>query len=233
MAVIFNSMLLDVDDDFLSDHFEGEDIYDNYAVGKILDAMYEKVDLSDVVKMQTHLTETQRSQLFETLSKYPKVFGNDLGCYPHKTFHIDLKPDAKPVHRRAYPVPRLHEETFKKELEHLVWIGVLSPQGSSEWGLPTFITPKKDIRVRWVGDLCELNKVIVRRVYPLPIISDVLRRRTGYEFFSKLDISMQYYSFDLDDESKHLCTIVTPFGKYKYNRLPMGLKCYRLTLLRR
>jgi transposase InsO family protein len=224
LAVCLNSMQVDVDDDFLSEHFD-EDIYDNYAVGKILDALYEKMDVSEVVKMQTHLNEQQQSQLLEVLSKYPKVFANDLGCYPHKQFHIELQPNTKPVHRRAYPVPRLHEETFKKELEHLVKIGVLSPQGSSEWGLPTFITPKKDGRVRWVSDLRELNKVIVRRVYPLPIISDVLRRRSGYEFFTKIDISMQYYSFELDDESKDLCTIVTPFGKYKYNRLPMGLKC--------
>ena len=81
-------------------------------------------------------------------------------------------------------------KTFKKELDHLVELGILSPVRDTEWGLPTFIVPKKDGRVRWVSDMWELNKVIKRTQYTLPIINDVLRRRKGYKFLTKLGISM-------------------------------------------
>ena len=66
--------------------------------------------------------------------------------------------------------------------------------------------------------------MIQRHIYHLPCIQDILKRRPGYSFFSKLDVSMQYFTFELDAESQKLCVISTPFGLYKYKRLPMGIK---------
>lgn len=199
--------------------------YDHSYAAEILDAKYEQVDIEEVVRGQTHLNDTQKQDLRELLNEHTKLFDGTLGVYPHKEVHIEVDPDAKPVHARAYPVPKIHEAAYKKELFHLVKLGVLAYQGASDWASPSFIIPKKDGRVRWISDLRALNRVIRRQQYPLPRINDILRKRSGYKFFTKLDISMQYYTFQLDKESQDLCSIVTPFGKFKYLRLPMGLKC--------
>ncbi len=181
----------------------GRDWYDpDCFATAILDAKYEKVSVDDVVEQFTHLNKSQRDDIRTVLKRFTKLFDGMLGVYPHRKFHIDVMPGAKPKHVRPYAIARIHLELFKKELNHLVRIGVLSPQGASEWGSPTFITPKKDGRIRWVSD----------KQYPLPIIQDILKKRLGYAFFTEIDISIKYYTFALDDESKHLTTIVTPFG---------------------
>jgi hypothetical protein len=153
------------------------------------------------------------------------MFGGTLGVYPHKKVHIDIDPNAKPVHFRPYPVPQIHLKTFKAELDHFVRIGVLASQQESEWASSSFIIPPKDGSVCWISDLRQLNKVIRCKQYGLPIIMDILCKCFGYKFFTKLDVSMQYYRFELDKESHNLCTIITPFGKYKYLRLSIGLTC--------
>jgi len=129
----------------------------------------------DNVQQLDHLTPQQKKDLKEVLNTYTKLFNGTLGVYPHGKSHINLAYGAVPKHARPYPVPVIHLDVFKKELLHLVEIGVLSPQGANEWASPTFITPKKDGRVHWVSDLRELNKVVRRKLYPLPIIQDILR----------------------------------------------------------
>jgi hypothetical protein len=70
--------------------------------------------------------------------------GKLLRTYTNAKMDIELQPHAVPVYRRPYSVPRVHMELFRKKLNRLVEIGVLERCGPSEWGLPTFIIPKKD-----------------------------------------------------------------------------------------
>jgi hypothetical protein len=142
----------------LEDDFFGMDWYDPtcYA-SEILDAKYEKVLVDDVIDQLDHLSAQQKNDLKQVLNEHTKLFDGTLGVYPHRKFHIDLVPGRVPKHFRPYAIPVIHLEAFKKELIHLVKIGVFSPQGSSEWASPTFITPKKDGRVCWISDLRELN----------------------------------------------------------------------------
>ena len=47
----------------------------------------------------------------------------------------------------------------------------------------------------------------------------------GAKVFSKLDANQAFYQIPLDEESSKLCTVGTPFGRYKFLRLPYGVKC--------
>ena len=73
------------------------------------------------------MNKIQQDQLKEVLLKYDKLFDGVLKEYPGQPMHIDLQPNASSVYRRPYPEPQVHLATFKKELDHLADIGVLSP----------------------------------------------------------------------------------------------------------
>lgn len=165
----------------MSERLSGEEENDleTYA-SQILEAKYDKVAPAEIATAQKHLTKEQRQSIEQLVATYPRLFSGELRTYAGKKIHLEVEPGATPVHARAYSVARVHLEVFKQELKRLVEIGVLRPCGATDWASPTFVFPKKDNRVRWVSDFRELNKVLRRRVYPLPRIQEILQRRSGY-----------------------------------------------------
>jgi len=189
----------------------------------IKDADYHRTNSAKLVKSLNHLSPAKQQRVHCLLSVHKILFSGKLCSYPKRKVHLELKPDAVPFHGKAYSVPIIHQETYRKELQRLVDIGVLARAYESEWAAPTFIIPKKDGTVRVVTDFRRLNQWIARKEFPLPRIPDLICRCSSYAYVTLLNVSMQYYTFVMEEESANLCTIVTLFGKYKYLCLPMGV----------
>jgi hypothetical protein len=190
---------------------------------EILDAKYDKANLPSIVKNNcAHLSMPYCNLLLALLLKFEELFDDMLGDWKLPPVSFELKEGAKPYHGRPYPIPKIHKATLMKEIDCLGLIGVLKWQPLSKWASPSFIIPKKDYRVHTISDFRELNKQIVRKLYPIPKISTTLQKLEDFMYATTLDLNMGDYTIRLDPTAAKMCTIIFPWGKYSYQRLPMG-----------
>ena len=193
-------------------------------IQEIIDAKYSEANLDKVVESCTEIDKDQKEKLLKLLKKYDTLFDGSLGSWKTDPIDLELKePDTKPYHAKPYPVPYSQERKLKEEIQRLIDYGVLRKINNSEWASPMFTISKPDGTLRSLADLRELNKRIKRKPYPLPKISDLLQKLEGFLWATSLDLNMGYYHIVLTPNSSRLCTVVLPWGKYEYLRLPMGL----------
>jgi hypothetical protein len=190
---------------------------------RILDAKYSKADLQSIVKNNCkHLSADHQNKLLQLVVKFESLFDSTLGDWKTKPVSFQLKEGASPYHGRAFPVPKIHKDVPIKEVERLCKLGVLEQQYYSEWASPSFIVPKKYNTIRFLSYFQEVNKRLIRKPFPLLKISIVLQELEGFTFARALDLNMGYYTIGLDPDASKVCTIIFPWGKYSYKRLPMG-----------
>ena len=78
------------------------------------------------------------------MKKYNYLLEGNQGTWHGKPYDIKLKPDAELYHGKPFPVPRIHELTFKQELDQLKYLKVINKVNRSQWGALTFLIPRKD-----------------------------------------------------------------------------------------
>ena len=197
---------------------------DAERIQTILDMKYKKADLNEIVNGITTIDQQQKDQLLKRLQKFETLFDGTLGCWNCKPVELELKdPNCKPVHAKPYPVPQSQEKKLKDEIERLCKANVLRKVNSSEWASPAFTINKPDGSLRSLTDHRAINKLLKRYPFPLPKIQDMLQKLEGFQWATSLDLNMGYYHIRLSPNSSKLCTVVFPWGKYEYLRLPMGL----------
>ena len=157
------------------------------------------------------------------LEQYPDVLNGELGTLPG-TVHLTMEPHAEPVIRSPKRIPVELKDPTKAELDRLVKLGVLaSVDEPTDWVNQMAIATKKNGALRICVDPRPLNQVLKRERYHLPVLDDILPDLARAKVFSKVDLSHGYWHCVLDEPSTILTTFATPFGRFKWLRLPFGL----------
>ena len=152
-----------------------------------------------------------------------KVTTPQLGDLGEATLRIDETAPPKILPCRK--VPLAIRDDVKKELDRLVEKGVLVPVTEpTEWVSQMAVVHKRDGKLRICIDPQPLNAALKWEHYRLPVLDDVLPELKDAKVFSKLDVREAYWHVRLDEPSSKLTTMITPFGRYMWKRLPFGLK---------
>ena len=73
---------------------------------------------------QDHLSKAQKEQLAAALAAAladtKTLFDGKLGHYKKELIHLDIMPNAVPIHSLPYSILEKLKPAFKKELHHLV-----------------------------------------------------------------------------------------------------------------
>lgn len=121
-------------------------------------------------------------------------------------------------------VPIAMKDKIKSELSKMCDQNVIKKiEEPTNWVSSITYVTKRDGGLRICLDPKHLNKALLRPYHKIPTLEEINHRFAKAKFFSKLDAKAGYWSIKLHPDSQQLTTFQTPFGRYCYQRLPMGL----------
>ena len=156
------------------------------------------------------------------VSEYADCFG-ELGTLPKK-HHITIDRSVKPVVHAPRRIPIVIKDKLKTTIDKMEKLNVIEKiTEPTDWVSSMVVVEKANGNLRICLDPKDLNKAIKREYYHMPTAEEIFGEMKGAKFFTKMDASNAYWQIVVDEESSKLLTFNTPFGRYKFKRLPFGI----------
>lgn len=141
-------------------------------------------------------------------------------------YKIKITDQTKSVIKAPRRLPDTMMERLKVELDGLEKLSIVAKVNEpKKWASNLVIVEKPNKSLRICLDPAELNKVVQRDFCLIPKFDNIKQKLLNKKFFTLLDLKQGFWQIKLDNESADLCTFCTPFGYYKFNRLPFGISC--------
>ena len=122
-------------------------------------------------------------------------------------------------------MPHRLRDQLKTVLDKMVEDGIIEAVTvPTEWVSPLVLVMKPGGKIRICLDPSSLNEAIKREHYAIPTADEIFARLHGSTYFSTLDATSGFLQMKLDEESSYKTTFASPYGRYRYLRLPFGIK---------
>ena len=181
--------------------------------------------IPDVFDPPCHkLTTNIQNKLDTLLKEYESQFAKDetsIRTTPLTSMTIDTG-NSDPVSQKPFPIAMKHYQGVKEEIEKLLAAKVICSSRSS-WSAPIIVVPKGDGEKCLVINYRALNKVRRKFTWPMPKVEDIFSKLNGDTYFTTLELRAGHHHILLDKPSIPKTAFNSPFGKYKYVKVPFGL----------
>ena len=176
----------------------------------------------------------QRRADFEALkAEFPRVFDvkSTLRKMTGEPMKIELTDDAVPhAVTTARNIPFCWREDVRLQLDELMDKGIIEPvEHPTDWCHPIVPVAKRSsdgavAGCRLTVDFTRLNRFVKRPTHPVRSPQDAVAAISpGAAFFTKLDAKAGYHQVPIRPGDKDLTCFITPWGRFRYTRAPMGI----------
>ena len=155
------------------------------------------------------------------LGKYNEVFKG----YGEIKDSINLEIDetVTPTIQKARRIPIHLRDQLKNELEKLEKNGIIKKtEKHTDW-VSNVLLVSKNNTMRICLDPIPLNKALKRPNCQFTTMDEILPELGKAKIFSTVDTKKGFWHIKLNESSSYLTTFWTPFGRYRWLRMPFGI----------
>jgi hypothetical protein len=169
------------------------------------------------------LIDTINENKLDPLIEFKDVF-KGIGRIKMEPVDIKLKQNYETVIIPCRKIPFRIIDKLKDELDRMCNDGIAARVTEpTEYVNPIVVVKKPNDKIRICLDPQTLNNNILREHYKLPTFDELTREMKGSKYFSVLDANKGFWQIELTEAASRLTTFATPFGRYRFLRLPFGI----------